>query len=112
MSNRYTERPMCKHCKERVVCRPRGLCWNCYHSPARKSYPVKIEGYNGRVVSGGPCEPTDAIPGSEEKIRVLAQRVKSGQELWHPLDNRTLPDSTGGLHTGGWSKNSITEDEE
>lgn len=27
-----------------------------------------------------------AIPGSEEKIALLALRVATGQRLWHPLD--------------------------
>jgi hypothetical protein len=35
-----------------------------------------------------PAEPTDALPGSEEKIRVLAQRAERGEQLWHPLDRR------------------------
>lgn len=34
-----------------------------------------------------PPEPTDAKPGSEEKIRVLCERASLGQVLWHPLDN-------------------------
>ena len=30
--------------------------------------------------------PTDALPGSPEKIRVLMQRVANGEELFHPDD--------------------------
>lgn len=30
--------------------------------------------------------PTYAAPGSEEKIRVLADRYAAGCYLWHPLD--------------------------
>jgi hypothetical protein len=30
--------------------------------------------------------PTDAIPGTEEKILVLRGRAERGEELWHPLD--------------------------
>lgn len=30
--------------------------------------------------------PTKAAPGTEEKIRVLAQRFARGQQLWHPND--------------------------
>ena len=33
-----------------------------------------------------PFAPTDALPGSEEKVHVLAQRVQLRQPLWHPLD--------------------------
>lgn len=30
--------------------------------------------------------PTTALPGSKEKVRVLAKRYQLGQDLWHPLD--------------------------
>ncbi len=33
-------------------------------------------------------EPTDAPPGSPEKISVLAQRLQQGLPLWHPLDRQ------------------------
>ncbi len=29
---------------------------------------------------------TDALPGSMEKLDVLAQRVQAGLPLWHPAD--------------------------
>jgi hypothetical protein len=32
--------------------------------------------------------PTNALPGSEEKIRILAERFRSGVSLWHPLDGK------------------------
>lgn len=31
---------------------------------------------------------TDAIPGSTEKLSILAQRVQLGLPLWHPKDRR------------------------
>lgn len=31
-------------------------------------------------------EPTDALPGTEEKVRILEERARRGQSLWHPLD--------------------------
>jgi hypothetical protein len=31
-------------------------------------------------------EPTDAPPGSPEKVAILEQRARLGQALWHPLD--------------------------
>lgn len=35
----------------------------------------------------GPApHPTDALPGTEEKIRVFAERVDLGVELFHPED--------------------------
>ncbi|MFC1758121.1 hypothetical protein ACFL2H_05050 [Planctomycetota bacterium] len=32
---------------------------------------------------------TDALPGSEEKLEVLANRIESGLPLWHPSDRHT-----------------------
>lgn len=29
---------------------------------------------------------TEAMPGTKEKLEVLADRVQSGLPLWHPLD--------------------------
>jgi hypothetical protein len=31
-------------------------------------------------------DPTRAVPGSEEKLAVLAERVRQGLPLWHPAD--------------------------
>jgi hypothetical protein len=31
-------------------------------------------------------EPTDAQPGSAEKVEVLARRAMAGESLWHPMD--------------------------
>ena len=33
-----------------------------------------------------PMEPSFALPGSWEKVEILAQRVDRGEELWHPKD--------------------------
>ena len=33
-----------------------------------------------------PSEPTDALPGTPEKIAVMAARVKRGEKPNHPLD--------------------------
>ena len=32
---------------------------------------------------------TPALPGSEEKLNVLAERISQGQPLWHPSDRRS-----------------------
>jgi hypothetical protein len=38
-----------------------------------------------------PClAPTDAKPGSREKVEVLALRVLGGFDLWHPADEKVL----------------------
>jgi len=38
----------------------------------------------------GPPQATMAIPGSEEKIAVLAARVEAGLEMWHEDDGPGL----------------------
>ena len=32
--------------------------------------------------------PTEALPGSEEKLEILCERVRRGLPLWHPEDRR------------------------
>lgn len=38
-------------------------------------------------------ESTQALPGSEEKIGMLAARALDGLPLWHPEDRRSYDDS-------------------
>lgn len=38
---------------------------------------------------------TEALPGTEEKLTVLARRVQAGLPLWHPRDRRTYEDGNG-----------------
>jgi len=33
-----------------------------------------------------PPAPTNALPGSPEKVRILAERARLGVSLWHQLD--------------------------
>lgn len=37
-------------------------------------------------------ESTHALPGSEEKLILLAERVRGGLPLWHPNDRRSYDD--------------------
>lgn len=32
---------------------------------------------------------TDALPGSNQKLRILAERIRAGLPLWHPEDRLT-----------------------
>lgn len=34
----------------------------------------------------GQFDSTDAMPGTDEKVRVLALRLRAGLPLWHPAD--------------------------
>ena len=82
---------MCRHCHHGPISRPRGLCWSCYYTTGvRDLYPSTskygrrgLGNFNGK---GTLPAPTDAPPGSPEKILVLMQRVQNRQELWHPED--------------------------
>ena len=38
--------------------------------------------------------PADAMPGTAAKLRILAQRIREGLPLWHPLDRDDLEDPT------------------
>jgi hypothetical protein len=82
---------LCRHCQRVPSNRPRGLCWSCYYTPGvRDLYPSTskfarrgVGDFNGQAALP---EPTDAPPGSPEKVAVLAQRARLGQALWHPRD--------------------------
>jgi hypothetical protein len=83
---------MCRHCQKVRANRPRGLCWSCYYNPEiRARYPSTSKyGRRGLDDFSGPAPlpstPTQALPGTPEKIAVLAERARLRQELWHPLD--------------------------
>lgn len=36
---------------------------------------------------------TRAMPGTNEKLEVMARRLREGLPLWHPEDRRTFDDS-------------------
>ena len=35
---------------------------------------------------------TEALPGSDEKLEILAERLQQGHPLWHPHDRQTYAD--------------------
>lgn len=86
---------ICRHCHARKVNRPLGLCWSCYYTHGvRELYPSTSK-YNSRKseedreVKAGkkrPRKPTEAPPGSAEKILILEGRVERKEALWHPGD--------------------------
>lgn len=41
----------------------------------------------------GDYQSTAALPGSIEKLRVLADRLEAGEPLWHPSDRITYRDN-------------------
>jgi hypothetical protein len=89
----------CRHCHRPKVNRPRGLCWSCYYSPGVKDkYPSESKFHCTKEANaqdeaendftGEPPldEPTEALPGTEEKIKVMARRAALRLALFHPQD--------------------------
>ncbi len=44
--------------------------------------------YEPESVAAARFHATNALPGSNEKLGILAERVKKGLPLWHPEDRR------------------------
>ncbi len=83
---------ICRHCHRAPISRPRRLCWSCYYRPGvRELYPSTSK-FGRRGVGNFygtrplPAFPTNAAPGSPEKIEVLAERAQLKLNLWHPDD--------------------------
>jgi hypothetical protein len=82
----------CNHCRKAPINRPRGLCWKCYYLPGIREKYGGTSPYARRGVGNGnprllnPTTPTEALPGTAEKFKVLRQRAAHGEGLWHPLD--------------------------
>lgn len=85
--------PRCRHCNTLGV-RRRGLCWQCYEQPAiRRCYPSESIFARGKTADDAavlgrrmPAQPTDAPPGSPEKLAELEARAARREALWHPRD--------------------------
>ena len=82
---------LCRHCQKVKSNRPRGLCWSCYYRPGvRDQYPSTSKfarrGVRDFCGKSHLPEPTDATPGTPEKVAVLMDRARLGLSLWHPHD--------------------------
>jgi hypothetical protein len=89
-------RRTCLHCGRTAGGRRRGLCVTCYRLPAvRGAYPA-LRGTGAPATpaaGGGPApRPTDALPGTEDKVAVLELRAEAGVSLWHARDGRQPED--------------------
>ncbi len=72
----------CRRCRAARPGDEPGLCRACYLAfGSGKPRPVPDRAY-----PTGLPQPTDALPGSPEKVRVMAKRAKRGLCLFHPLD--------------------------
>lgn len=97
MTQRKYPTGRCRHCKQMRLLRPRDLCSTHYEDLAiRALYPTRRAPSNNRgaglddvpgvVPYSLPPSPTLAAPGTEEKLRVMAERLKKRQSLSHPDD--------------------------
>src|SRR5579871_4313054 len=83
---------LCRHCQRVQSNRPRGLCWSCYYTPGVRDLYPSTSKFARRGVGGGnakvaqPPEPTQAVPGSAEKVAILEERARLRLSLWHPAD--------------------------
>jgi hypothetical protein len=83
---------LCRNCQRVRANRPRSLCWTCYYTPGiRDRFPSTskfarrgVDDFYGKA-SLAPA-PTTALPGTPEKVAILAERARQRQALWHPLD--------------------------
>lgn len=82
--------PLCRHCGQHPIARPRRLCWGCYYRPGvRDLYPNPNEQRYGNGVGLAhvrDCLPTTALPGTPEKLAVFQFRAANRQRLFHPMD--------------------------
>ena len=49
------------------------------------------------LVSASEYEATGAVPGSEDKVAILRDRIEKGHPLWHPLDRCDFSGMKGGV---------------
>lgn len=82
---------VCCRCGRQRPCGPNGWCSLCEFNRkirAGQARPSKSRRH-ATATAPLPAEPTSAGPGSEEKIRILAERADRGEQLFHPQDDRT-----------------------
>jgi hypothetical protein len=92
-----SSRGLCAQCGVYPGTRAYGLCWRCYYTPGvRRAHQVLATGRRGMHPLSAqvgavaptllPPTPTEALPGTREKVGVLVERARLGFSLWHPLD--------------------------
>lgn len=83
---------ICQHCRLKRASRPRGLCWTCYYADGVRDMHPPTSKYGRRGPGNFYCKsklppfPTNAAPGSPEKLAILEQRARLRQALFHPND--------------------------
>ncbi len=87
--SRYATARMCGRCWWAVHVGPERVrsCRDEGDAQGRQWADVRgVEVENNTSGKKLPAQPTRALPGSAEKIRVLGERAAAGQLLYHPLD--------------------------
>jgi hypothetical protein len=80
-------RVICRNCHQRFANRPRRLCWTCYYTPGVKDrFPALICPKHTPAAPRVVGCPTEALPGTPEKVAVMAGRYDRGEALFHPRD--------------------------
>lgn len=93
----------CQHCQIRKITRARGLCFRCSTDaairnlyPSRNKYARDPDAMDREDYEPSPCpEPTDALPGTRDKVAVLRERMAARVALWHEGDPRFTSDEQG-----------------
>lgn len=84
-------RTTCKGCFRFLSIRKRGLCGRCVREVYGEKPVQTRHRPKGRPdFNGIPplAEPTEALPGTEAKIRAMAERVARDLAVFHPDDGR------------------------
>lgn len=84
---------LCRHCSNKKVSRPRGLCWRCFRTPGVKEKyvsgnPKAHRGVGNRAGESLPTAPTETPPKSPERLKVMMERAERGESVTHPRDKR------------------------
>ncbi len=79
---------LCRHCRQEIVTRPRGLGWRCFYTPGVRDMYAPHPKSHVQVSTSptGLPEPTTTLPGTPERLAVLADRAAAGLRLWNPAD--------------------------
>jgi hypothetical protein len=100
---RVLGRPACRHCNSRPASRARGLCCVCYDDRSVCHLYSRARGASFVDSGKHPIsqKSTDAMPGTEDKIRVMMGRAGRQEQLFHPADARYGVTPTGAEHILG-----------
>jgi hypothetical protein len=94
MGQAMTYDDKCRHCKKNKIFRPRGLCVKCFYTPGiAQKYPklsrrraAEVWNRLAKQKLHRQPEPVLALPGSDKKLQILAERAAKGQQLFHDGD--------------------------